>query len=173
MKLHATHIISFFLAVVWFTPLLFILVVNIEEKLVHHRMMEKMEKEHLREIVVPAAQVTWMDDSEISVDGHMFDVESFSLTNGFYTLKGLFDEEETRLMLQLDESTGKNKEDNKLLSQFFEWIPMPARNNEHPARLSSNNSTIFASLRVPPFKRLLKTVLTPPPDSPLMMYQTL
>ena len=165
MKLPARHITGFFLVLVWFTPLLFILVVNIEEKLVHHRMMEKMEREHLREIVVPAASVTWMEDDEISLGGHMFDVESFSLNNGIYTFKGLFDEDETRLMLQLKENTGKNKEGNKLLAQFLEWVYLPACIKEKRYNLSAPDCSIFALLQAASFKRLPKTVIAPPPDA--------
>ena len=164
MKLTARQIASFFLAAVWFTPLLFILVTTIEERLVHHRMMEKMELESVREIVVPSGQVTWLDDNEVWIAGHMFDVKSFRLQNGIYTFKGLFDEEETRLMLQLDESTGKNKEENKQLSQFFEWVPMPERNNENLVRFFRNNIRVFPSLQAAFFEQLLRAVLTPPPD---------
>ena len=61
------------------------------------------------------------DEKEIMVDGNMFDVHSYKQKNGTFFFTGLFDDEETILIQQL-EKHNDSKSDNKTLTLFFKLL---------------------------------------------------
>ena len=103
-----------------------------------------------------------MDKHEISVNGHMFDINSKKLENGIYTFTGLYDDDETEL-IQKQESTEKDKQQNKLLTQFFKSLPVFCNQydtSDNPPLLS-NCYIALASQN--PIKQFQK-ISTPPPQ---------
>lgn len=58
-----------------------------------------LEKSALLTIKLPADQVQWFEEGrEILVDGKMFDIKSYSITDGLFTAQGIFDEKETEVV---------------------------------------------------------------------------
>jgi hypothetical protein len=156
-------IISLFFILVGLAPLLYIPIITVKKHEVRHRMKEKMERQTLQTIVLPEGEVVWMDKHEIWVNEHMFDIHSKELKNGIYTFIGLYDEEETTLVLKEKNATRKNKEENKILAQLFQCIHTifykPHAAICHVAFQHDNNSTLISGEAVAQFKE----ILTPPP----------
>jgi len=109
-----------FLLFVAFIPMLFICVFHMQQQIIRHEMKEKLEQQSLHTITVTAKDFQWIEEgNEIMIDGKMFDIHSYSQQNGTYFFTGLFDEEETRLVQQLEKTTDHTSE-NKILNLFFQ-----------------------------------------------------
>jgi hypothetical protein len=82
--------------------------------LIRHIMLERLEKENVQTLYIPAAEFKWFKkDREILVNGKMFDVKSVNLTGNVYTVKGIFDDLETELNTKLEKSAeNKNAANN-------------------------------------------------------------
>ena len=122
MKALFKRIISFIFILLGCTPLLFTLFMTIQKKGIRERMREKMEIQRLQTIVLRENDVIWMDDHEIWINNQMFDIRARKLENGVYTFTGMYDEEETKLVNHQKEATGKNNDENKLLSHVFKCL---------------------------------------------------
>jgi hypothetical protein len=103
-------------------PQLLLFSFDIQKMIIHHRMKEKLKRDHLQTITVPEDKVVWMDKHEIWVNEHMFDIHSKKLENGIYTFTGLYDEEETLLVKKERNVTEKNEEENKILTLVFKCL---------------------------------------------------
>jgi hypothetical protein len=85
-------------------------------------MREKLKTEQLQKLAIPENEVVWMDDHEIWVNEHMFDIHSSKLENGVYHFTGLYDEAETELVKAHRETEGKDNDDDKALTQIFKLV---------------------------------------------------
>ena len=88
----------------------------------HHRMEEEFKSRDLQTIVLPEAAVVWMDKHEIWVDNSMFDIQSRKLENGIYTFTGLYDNDETELVLEQQTNAEDDLQENKMLTELFECL---------------------------------------------------
>lgn len=127
-------------------------------------MKEELERRHLQTLQIPEQKVTWIDKHEIWVNEKMFDIHSRSLENGVYTFTGLYDEQETLLVNQHMNATGKDLKENKLLTQLFKCL--------HTLYYESVPET-SAPISMPPFSyayftqtpiKQFRDILTPPPQ---------
>src|SRR5687767_10293251 len=67
------------------------------------RMEASLETEALTRIRIPATDVVWYEEGrEIMVQGKMFDIKTYSISNGIFTAEGIFDEEETEVVNRLN-----------------------------------------------------------------------
>jgi hypothetical protein len=145
------------------TPLLFILVISVKKQEIRHRMEEDMDRGQLQTVVIPEQEVIWMDKHEIWVNQSMFDIRSKKLENGVYTFTGMYDREETLLVLQEKKAAGQTNEDNKLLSQFFKSLPEFCVAHEEtfdPAALNDPYKNYLTFAPADPFRE----IITPPPQ---------
>jgi len=109
-------IIAALLIIAGLTPLLLPISIDIKEQIIQWRMEEALEKTAtLQTIILPEQEVIWKDKHEIWVNEQMFDISSKKLENGVYTFTGLYDRDETLLVKQEKESSGKNALENKKL----------------------------------------------------------
>lgn len=169
MKTTTKKIATLFFLLLGFTPLLMVLSFDIQRAVIQHRMKEKLEQQHLQKIVIPKNEVIWMDKHEIWINERMFDIHSSNLENEIYTFTGLYDEDETRLMKQRDETNEKNNEENKLLSQLLKWLQSTYRNNEDEAFIFPHYSKKFNSFITSSLIYLFGKVPTPPPRHSLFI----
>lgn len=105
-----------------------------------------------------------MDDHEIWVNEHMFDIHSKKLENGTYTFTGLYDEEETRLVKKHKDATEKNSGESQLLTRLIVWLHTIFY-DETPGDLhlciKPNHTTTFLT---PALAHPFLDRLTPPPQ---------
>lgn len=89
--------ISFLLAVT-LIPVILPGLLSLQKTFVQWEMKEKLEKEKLHTLKLPAAQVQWaIIGNECIIDGRMFDVKTSREEGNMLVLEGLYDDEETAL----------------------------------------------------------------------------
>jgi hypothetical protein len=146
------------------TPLLLMLSFDIKQRMIRERMKEELETSSLQELTIPEKDVVWMDKHEIWVNDRMFDIHSRSLVDGVYHFTGLYDEDETRLVKELQKTTGKSNEDNRLLTQFFKCLPNIFIDNHwhlsYPEKELLTMQGYIAAFADEPFR----IIITPPPQ---------
>jgi hypothetical protein len=124
VKTVTKKIASLFYLLIGIGPLLFVLFVSIKKEGIRHRMKQHLESRQLHTIILPENAVVWMDKHEIWVNNHMFDIHSKKLENGTYTFTGLYDDDETELVRQQQNTTEKDKQQNKLLAELLKCLPV-------------------------------------------------
>ena len=156
---------TFFLTVIALIPVLFVCCFLIQQQIIRHEMKEKLEQQSLHTITATAKDFHWMEEGkEIMVDGKMFDIHSYSQKNGTYFFTGLFDEEETSLVQQLEKTTDRTH-DNKTLIRFFQLLQSgfysTQQNNICIIKLTSQQILT----NKPSFPTVFICIPTPPPRS--------
>jgi hypothetical protein len=92
------HISSALFGVLLLLPILAIGFLQIGRTYIQSQREERLEKKELVEVVVPAKDLVWEEEGkELWVGKQMFDVASYSVTNGYYHLLGVYDEDETEV----------------------------------------------------------------------------
>ena len=157
-------IISLFYLLLWVIPLLFILSISVKKEGIHHRMEEELESEDLQTIILPEAAVVWMDKHEIWVNNSMFDIHSKKLENGIYTFTGLYDNDETELVLEQQTNTENDFQQNKMLARLFLCLHnIFYTQAQHYYAFSKKQHTLFYQ-RPSQLSTLTMEILTPPPQ---------
>lgn len=133
--------------------------------MIRHEMKEKLEISLLQTITINENDVVWMDDHEIWVNEHMFDIRTKNLENGIYTFTGLYDEAETLLVKKHKNATEKNSEESRVLSSLFQllqstYIEIVANSLVTDLSLTEYRPLILQHITTP-----FKAILTPPPQS--------
>ena len=87
---------------------------------------EAMERQiktaRLQQVHMAVKDLRWLSEGkELRVNGHLFDVEDYSIQNGVATLTGLYDDREEELYRDLDLMTSRDKDQNSrcLMVQSF------------------------------------------------------
>jgi len=129
-------------------------------------MKEKLELEMLHTIVVPQAEVKWVNHKkEIRVNDKMFDVKSFTLKKGQYIFKGLYDEEETALNNYFEKSTDqKNESGFQILSALFKMLQSIYPGDADETEISKKISNEYSPLILQHISSPFINILTPPPQ---------
>ncbi len=126
-------------------------------------MKQQFEIQTLQTVVQTESEVIWMENDEIWVNNRLFDVKSKNLENGIYSFIGLFDEDETNLQEIEKTNSEKGKEQNKLLAQLLNYLPIfCSQQNElnHTLRpCNFLNSFVQKSTKTP-----FMEILIPPPQ---------
>jgi hypothetical protein len=122
---------------------------KIQQIIVKHEMMEKLEHSELQTIDIPAAEVRWYEENrEIVVGGKLFDVFSQTKIAGTDIIRfsGLFDEAET----ELEHKTGrllqekeKNDDTHKLLVQAVWLFNSPLQSSASLSTLYTESSKAY------------------------------
>ena len=101
-------------------PLILNLCLIVSQIIVQHRMVEKIEHANLVTIHINTAELTWTREGrEASINGHLFDVENYSTSGNTVTLTGLFDEDEDKLVSQLENAEQNQNEGDPENSVWF------------------------------------------------------
>jgi hypothetical protein len=163
VKTATRKITGIFFLLLGIAPLLFVLFISIQKETIHQRMKQRLETRQLKTIVLPENAVVWIDKHEISINGQMFDIDSKKLENGIYTFTGLYDDDETELIKQQQGTTEKDKQQNKLLAQFFKNLPVFCNQYDlsfNPSLKSYSYMVLGSQNIVEPFQK----IPTPPPQ---------
>ena len=113
--------------------------------------------------MVPEKEVVFMDDHEIWVNNHLFDIHTKQLENGIYVFTGLYDEDETNLVNKEKNPDGKNNQQAKLLSQLFKSLPV--FHDQHGETLIPFSPGIYTELVILTSPSRSMEIPTPPPQS--------
>lgn len=127
-------------------------------------MKEKLEISLLQTITINEKDVVWMDDHEIWVNEHMFDIHTKKLENGVYTFTGLYDEEETNLVKKHKDTTEKNNEENQLISSLFQLLQSSFIETETNSPVIGILISEYSPLILQHISFPFKNILTPPPQ---------
>jgi len=150
------------LLLAWLLPLLLIAVFHIRKTQMTERMEHRLEVEALQQVILPAAQVRWVKPGkEIMVEGRMFDIKSFRTENDRCYIVGLFDDEETGLLEQMNSSGAGT---GLLIIQFLALfqpacppaspaLPIPVDMRAFPLQQPSALAEITAQVPTPPPRR--------------------
>lgn len=160
------------LLVVILAPLSYGCISEIRQELIRAEMREKLEKESLEKLVIHTGDIRWYEHGrEIMVHDRLFDVWDIrTLGNGLLELTGLFDEEETRLVRQMEESREQENQPSGVLASLFQAMTgadMPADFMSHdglPASLVIHAG--FYDTRLP---EMFRGMRTPPPQPGLQI----
>ena len=118
MKKRLSYIASFIFLCFILLPLLAVVFFQSAQWYIKWQAEERMKKEKIETITVQEKDVQWeKTGKEIWLDGKLFDVESYTVSNGIITAKGFLDYDETSLFTLLV-SLQHNKK-NSVLQQFF------------------------------------------------------
>ena len=137
---------SFFLLIVAI-PAIFSVIYLLKVASLHNSIEERMESEKLQTITLSAEKVYWIiKDKELLIEGELFDVKSYTLSEDSISLTGFFDAEETDVQEKFNNFTAQNS--TSPLNEFeleldFLFLPFytnPAEdsNNEYWFQLSSH-----------------------------------
>ncbi len=104
-------------------PLLYSTVMLVQQKIVHHQSIERLEKTLLQTISISKDEIIWVKaNKEILINGKYFDIKSFKSHGNSIELIGYFDISEDLLVKQL-KGLMKSNEDkspfNQLTVKFF------------------------------------------------------
>jgi hypothetical protein len=157
---------SFLLLTLLAAPLIIFLCFVVQQKILQHRMIEKIEHSPLQSISLHYSDSIWIKkNKEVLVNGKLFDVKSYTFVNDNIILVGLYDNEEDalkdeyRILLQAK----KNKSillDELILKLIFTYAIIenkPTKNllaNSHIKnifyRFSQNSINQYLSVNTPP-----------------------
>jgi hypothetical protein len=159
-------IYTLFLLLLCCLPFFFYASFNIQQIRIQHLMKERLEKQVLHQVIIAENKIQWVKESkEMILDGKMFDIKSIRLENGVYHISGLYDDEETFLVKQLEKQQQSNTTSgNKILVQFIQLFQSNLSqdfNTEPLFPILSNNHSVEKDWRLAPGS---VAVLTPPPQ---------
>ncbi len=127
-------------------------------------MEEEFKNRDLQTIVLPEAAVVWMDKHEIWINNSMFDIHSKKLENGIYSFTGLYDNEETELVLEQQTNEEDDLQESKMLTELFECLNNifhnPAQDIYYDSHQHSNNFYQHST----DLLTQSQEILTPPPQ---------
>jgi hypothetical protein len=161
-------IATIFLLVLALAPVFYVLAVHTRQYTIRQRMKHELEEKMLHTITLKSSEIHWIrEGKEIAIEKKLFDVKSIAYKeNGMAVLTGLFDEEETDLVQQLQKNQKENNsQGSKQLAQLFQLMlvmpEFPHENNSLSILLSSTRFPVIESDPVAAFK----TIPTPPPQA--------
>jgi hypothetical protein len=100
-------------------PLLSILVLQGLQWYARHEAKERMEREAMVTVTIPAGDLHWHKrGKELVIDGKLFDVKTLRQTGGQIILTGLFDEAETAIVDLLEQQAGHSKQSSGITYLF-------------------------------------------------------
>lgn len=163
LRNHNKNVACVFLLLLCWMPLVLLLSFDLRQQDIRERMQHKLQKEVLVTIKVAADQVIWMDRNEIWVNEQMFDICTSRQENGEYIFTGLYDEEETLVLLEREGFHEQSNQKSALAMKYFSWLYslLPAERFQ-PETLPVNFSAYTISCRAD-LLGSYQNVPTPPP----------
>ena len=104
-------IVAFVFVIITLCPVIAFYTLSICKKIVQHQMEEKIERSLLQTIVAKKGSFTWIKmNKEILINGKMFDVKSYKINVEETTFKGLYDEDEKKIVQDINELSSEKNE---------------------------------------------------------------
>ncbi len=117
-------ILAFAMLLLVAAPIFLFTAYLVNQKVIQNQMEEQLENSALQTISVNKADVKWITQNEEAIiDGQLFDVKSFTITNDKILLTGLYDTAENKLQKQfaglLRQQKDKSTPLEKLILKFI------------------------------------------------------
>ena len=167
MKISRKHIVTLFLILLAAAPFFVPAVLRIQQMFIIHEMKEKLETESLQVIRIENDSIKWTDfGNECTINGRMFDVKSIQQDGKFSVISGLYDDEETSIILHLANAVPDSRKENQRALVIFGFTHFQVV--ENPCNVL--NFLTIMSLRefspIPQGKQLSAhtSLHSPPPD---------
>ncbi|MEO7393754.1 MAG: hypothetical protein ABIU11_02365 [Chitinophagaceae bacterium] len=166
MKTTFSNLFKVILLLLVASPVLVSFAFQLHQKIVQHQMKERLEKKLLQTIAVQENDIHWVKaEKEVWLNNRMFDIKSYSYNEGEYLLTGLYDDEETLLIKQLQKNQEQeNKSDNKTVLQLFQLFSI-SLNNLTDEFVSSGFTKRQFQEKSFPLTSLCLSIITPPPQN--------
>jgi hypothetical protein len=151
-------------------PFLLFVCFVVQQKIVQHRMLEKLEQTSLQSISINEADIIWVkENKEALIDGKLFDVKSYSVNSNKITLTGLFDKDEDALKKDYASIFHSNKNEsiptNELvLKCMFVYVIINHNVDDSNYITNSNIEKKYLSFSQKSITQYL-SVHTPPPNA--------
>jgi hypothetical protein len=117
------HTITSFLLLVLAMPLLFLSFLQLKQAYIRHEMEERLEMGLQQTLFISKPDWKRHNDREIWVGGKLFDVKKMQVTADGFIVTGLFDETETAVLQQLQNTCAKQTtKDTPVFAQFFQLL---------------------------------------------------
>lgn len=145
-------------------PLLVLSFLQLKQAYIKHEMEERLEAGLLKTFFVPKEKWYRLNSREIVVANKLFDLkECRAVTNGF-VVTGVFDDEETAVLHQLDRACQQNNpKDGHLLAQVFQLLHgFFFQSDAEPQWIPATRPQLFQN-PIPHLSLHCKPVLCPPP----------
>lgn len=165
MKQLTIYIAALLLLLASFCPGLVHSVFIARQASVRARMKKELEMQFLQTVQQKEQEVRWAKPGkEIWVGNSLFDIKTALLKDGIYTFTGLFDKDETVLVMAAKEQREKSKNGSRILTAFLQWVktrppviqlPTPP----DPASSLTNKAAYPAAL-----PQVFLGIYTPPPE---------
>ena len=170
MQRSGRHIINGLLLSLSMMPALFGAFILLQEIFIRHAMLERMEYASLKSIRLQADKIKWhRQDSEIILDGRLFDVKTITRNGNVICLSGLFDDEETSLrdkVMHLYEEENQGKSKILVIHTFFTQPALEIRQvSFHDSDITSIQTPLFFSANAAKPKSAYLKLISPPPES--------
>jgi hypothetical protein len=161
-------ILAFAILLAVAAPLLFFTCFLIKQKWIEHEMEERLENASLRTITIDITAVHWIKkNKELTIDGKLFDVRSYTVNGSNVILTGLYDNDEDVLNDQMKNFIQQKNGTNAPLSQaVFNLLFPPLFNNtadtidQHPWQLITNHFIPYQEKKI---SNKYLSILPPPP----------
>ena len=115
------RIISVFFGLLLALPLLYVTGLQVKQVYIKHSLEERLEARLLKTLFIPTQDWRRINNREILIDGKLFDLKSVTETTDGFLVSGVFDEEETAVVQQLDKSCNTNTaKDTPVFTHFFQ-----------------------------------------------------
>ena len=146
-------------------PLIFSATFIIKLKIAQYRAEEKLEDSILQTLVLTEEKFKWLrKNKEISVDGKLFDIKSFSEKNGKYIFVGIFDEEETELAQTLSKGFDEKNDIDDELPGLFQILLSASSLKPDESLAFADIATTYCPLILQHISSPFQDILTPPPQ---------
>lgn len=128
---------------------------------------ELLEKNSFTTLILSPESILWKSGKEVQIAGKLFDVKSsFLNADGNYVLTGLFDEQETRLISELNTLKHKDaKRQGVMLQKFFSFQFNINTQNAGACNLAKYNQQQFGNTSSAKLKKGYILIFSPPPQS--------
>ena len=147
-------------------PLIYILIVRVQQQSIRHRMKERLEANDLHSVTISENDVHWINNGkELLINGRLFDVWSSHLRNGVYVFSGLYDEEETSFLGQIQKDQQNNNGNSKQLAQLFQLLQSFYNNTPEEIVLPENNPGSKFISGSPALVSQYISIFSPPPQA--------
>lgn len=148
-------------------PTLFLASFLVQQKWIAWEMTEKLEHQQLHTLQIPVQQLHWVKEGkEVLIDGKLFDIKSILTRGNLIQVTGLFDEEETKLVQQIQRQLQHNQSGRQLQTSILYSLLMGFSSQLHCIQLAPLQlpRTTLANYQLSPYSAPVLEQLCPPPQ---------
>jgi len=159
-------ILSFFLLVILAMPLLVLSSLQAKQLYIKYTMEERLEAGLLKTIFIPQQEFKRLNSHEILVDNKLFDVKTLHATKNGFVATGVFDEEETAVLQQIEKtSSADGLKDTPVFAQIFQLLQGYYFQSDSDVHVAAVSTTELFQNPISPLPAFFQQVISPPPQA--------